>query len=102
MLVLLSTRLFRVEASFISITLPFILLFLPTASLDEFSSPSHTPAVQILFPRRNSYTGSSFDLVFAAPYSSEVRIYIDNYEVARVLGATKFGKIAGLSEGKHR
>ncbi len=87
---------------FVSIVLNLIFLYLPTASLDEFSSPTHTPAVQILSPRRNSFTGNSFDLVFAAPYSSYVHIYIDNHEVARVSGSANVGKIAGLSEGKHR
>ena len=90
------------RSTFISQVLSIIFISLPTASLDEFSSPTHTPAVQIHFPQRNSYTGSSFDLVFSAPYSSEVQIYIDDVEVARVIGAKNVGKIAGLSEGKHR
>ncbi len=90
------------QSTFISQVLSVIFISLTTASLDEFSSPTHTPAVQILFPQRNSYTGSSFDLVFSAPYSSEVQIHIDDAEVARVIGAKNVGKITGLSEGKHR
>jgi hypothetical protein len=91
----------KLHPIFIKVTV-LILISLPTASLDEFASPTHTTAVQILFPKRNSYTGSSFDLVFSAPYYSEVKIYIDDFEVARVIGAKNIGKFTGLPEGKHR
>lgn len=75
---------------------------LSTALSDEFANPSHTPAIQILFPKRNSCTNRSFELAFAAPISAEVRISIDNQEVAVVSGETRFGEFAGLTDGIHQ
>lgn len=79
----------------------FAAVWIPTALSDEFANPTHTPAIQILFPRRNSCTNDSFQLIFAAPIFAEVRIKLDNAEVALVSGATHVGEFSGVSEGNH-
>ena len=79
----------------------FFLLGISKVFSDEFSDPSHTPSVQVLFPRRNSCVNQSFRLVFVAPSSSLVRIFIDQDEVALVSGAAGYGEFVGVSDGDH-
>jgi hypothetical protein len=75
--------------------------FIQSALMDEFSTPTHTPTVQLLYPSKESCTPSDLDVIFAAPQNSEVIISIDGIEAARLNGSHGHGHILGISNGKH-
>ena len=71
---------------------------------DEFANPTHTPAVQIVWPHAGQVTAVSDDgllIVYAAPEGSWVRVFVDNSPVAFTNSSRRLGRVAGLAAGAH-
>lgn len=96
-------RFLGMDRSFRALTVLSLSLCLLTVTGDEFHSPTHTRAVQLLSPRQGqmiSADGQGLWVVFAAPDGAWVRILIDRVEVVRTNSSNK-GQISGVGSGVH-